>query len=420
MSDSSPRDMLGRAGLTNVSKAQSILHEHVRGITTDSEPLPLEDALDRICSAAIISPEDLPPASRSTMDGFAVVAADTFGASQSMPAYLDIHGEIAMGALPDAAVSRGHCCRIPTGGIVPEGADAVVMHEHTIPVDEHVIEITRPVGSGENIIKRGDDIGRGAAAIDIGQRLRPQELGLLAGLGIGEVAVFKAVNVGVISTGDEIIDYREPLKPGTIRNINSIVLASLIKRCGGRVNDYGIVKDQESVFFPTVEEAIIENDIVLFSGGSSVGMRDLGEQAIERLGEPGILIHGVSLKPGKPVIIGVCNKTPVFGLPGHPVSAMVCFDLFVRPTLQSLSGLVSHDFEPALQARLKRSINSAAGRRDVVRVRLNLSETGLEAYPVLGKSGAISTLSQAHGYFIIDENAQGQATDTCVTVYLYP
>ncbi|MEJ2056596.1 MAG: molybdopterin-binding protein, partial [Desulfofustis sp.] len=174
------------------------------------------------------------------------------------------------------------------------------------------------------------------------------------------------------------------------------------------------------VFFPTVERALKENDIVLFSGGSSVGMRDLGEQAIERIGDPGILIHGVSLKPGKPVIIGVCKRTPVFGLPGHPVSAMVCFDLFVRPTLQSISGLVSQDLMPALQARLKRSINSAAGRRDVVRVELSLSKAGLEAYPVLGKSGAISTLSQAHGYFIIDEHSQGQATDTFVNVYLYP
>jgi molybdopterin molybdotransferase len=412
--------MLGRARLTDVSRAQSILAKHIRGITTGSETIALDDALDRICSAEIASPEDLPPADRSTMDGFAVVAADTFGASLSMPAYLDIGGEIFMGAVPDGAVQRGRCYKIPTGGILPQGADAVVMHEHTVPVDEHVIEITRPVGSGENIIKRGDDIGRGSSAVEIGQRLRPQELGLLAGLGISEVAVFKAVCVGVISTGDEIIDYREPLKPGAIRNINSIVLTSLIRRNGGRVNDYGIVSDQESVFFPTVERALKENDIVLFSGGSSVGMRDLGEQAIERIGDPGILIHGVSLKPGKPVIIGVCKRTPVFGLPGHPVSAMVCFDLFVRPTLQSISGLVSRDLMPALQARLKRSINSAAGRRDVVRVELSLSKAGFEAYPVLGKSGAISTLSQAHGYFIIDEHSQGQATDTFVNVYLYP
>lgn len=412
--------MLGRAGLTEVSRAQSILREQIRGITTGAETIALEDALDRICSAEVVSPEDLPPADRSTMDGFAVVAADTFGASQSMPAYLDIHGEVHMGAMPDAAVSRGRCCRIPTGGIMPEGADAVVMHEHTVPVDEHVVEITRPVGSGENVIKRGDDICRGAAAIETGQRLRPQELGLLAGLGISEITVFGVVSVGVISTGDEIIDYHEPLRPGTIRNINSILLTSSIRRLGGRVKDYGIVSDRESIFFPAVEQAIEENDVVLFSGGSSVGMRDLGEQAIERIGDPGILIHGVSLKPGKPVIIGVCDKTPVIGLPGHPVSAMVCFDLFVRPTLQSISGLVADDLKPALQARLKRSINSAAGRRDVVRVKLGLSETGLQAYPVLGKSGAISTLSQAHGYFIIDEHTQGQATDTFVNVYLYP
>jgi len=420
MADLLPRDMLGRASLTDVSKAQSVLRDHIQTITTGIEIVPLENALDRICAHNVVSPEDLPPAHRSTMDGYAVVASDTFGASQSMPAYLDIHGEVFMGEVPDISIGRGRCCRIPTGGILPEGADAVVMHEHTVPVDDQVIEITRPVGRGENIIRRGDDIGRGTCAVGAGQLLRPQELGLLAGLGISEVSVFKKVRVGVISTGDEIIDYRKPLQPGSIRNINSIVLSSAIIRCSGQVSDYGIVSDDESVFFTVMEQAIGENDIVLFSGGSSVGMRDLGEQVIERLGQPGILVHGVSLKPGKPVIIGLCQQTPVFGLPGHPVSAMVCFDLFVRPALQSISGLSAQDLQPTLQARLKRSINSAAGRRDVVRVKLSLKENGLEAYPVLGKSGAISTLSEAHGYIIIDEQSQGLTNDTPVTVYLYP
>ncbi len=179
-----PRDMLGRASLTKVSTARSILIDHLEGIRTGSEIIELEDALDRVSSQRVESPEDLPPADRSTMDGFAVVASDTFGASQSLPAYLDVQGEVLMGAVPDISVGRGRCCRIPTGGIIPEGADAVVMHEHTVPVDDQVIEITRPVGSGANIIKRGDDISRGACAVDAGRRLRPQELGLLAGLGI--------------------------------------------------------------------------------------------------------------------------------------------------------------------------------------------------------------------------------------------
>jgi len=421
LESSAPRDMLGRSRLTKVAAAQSLLLSEITKLKPDTEILSINQALDRIGSEQIISPEDLPGNDRSTMDGFAVVAADTFGASQSMPAYLDLSGEVIMGALSDGSVSRGKCYKIPTGGLLPVGADAIVMHEHTVPVDDQVIEIIKGVGTGTNVIRRGDDIGKGEIAIDIGRRLRPQDLGLLAGLGIVEIEVFKPIMVGIVSTGDEIIDYRDTPQPGKIRNINSIVINGLCKRYGAEVCDYGIVADDESTFFTAIEGAVEETDLVLFSGGSSVGMRDLGEQAIERLGNPGILIHGVSLKPGKPVIIGLCNDTPVFGLPGHPVSAMVCFDFFVRPTILSLSGRLHKDvgFHPSVTAKLMRNINSAAGRLDVVRVTLTFSEGTMEAHPVLGKSGAISTLSQADGYFLIDEDCQGCNTEEFVEVYLY-
>ena len=413
--------MLGRARLTSVSAARSLLLSNLADIEPESERLPLADCLDRVSAAQVVSPEDLPPADRSTMDGFAVVAADTFGASQSMPGYLDIRGEVIMGQTPAGKVSRGSCFKIPTGGLLPAGADAVVMHEHTVPVDDQVVEVIKPVGSGANLIRKGDDIAKGQVAVEKGQLLRPQELGLLAGLGIAEVEVCKALEVAIISTGDEIVDYRDQPSPGQIRDINSIVLGSLVRRCGARVRDYGIVNDDESSFFTTVEEAVDQTDLVLFSGGSSVGMRDLGEQAIERLGNPGILVHGVSLKPGKPVIIGLCGKIPVFGLPGHPVSALVCFDFFVRPAIETLAGLALSvsDFQPSVRARLKRNINSAAGRLDVVRVQLGFDRDTLMARPVLGKSGAISTLSQAHGYFLIDEDSQGVSSEEIVEVFLY-
>jgi molybdopterin molybdotransferase len=413
--------MLGRAQLTGVAEARSLLLSQIAGITLETQVLPLDQCLDRVCVNHVLAPEDLPPADRSTMDGFAVTAADTFGASQSMPGYLDIKGEVIMGESPAGSISRGTCCKIPTGGLLPAGADAVVMHEHTVPVDDQLVEIIKPVGSGENLIRKGDDIKKGAVAVPKGQLLRPQELGLLAGLGISEVEVYAPLEVAIISTGDEIVDYRDLPSPGKIRDINSIVLGSLVRRCGAIVRDFGIVNDDEDSFFSTVEEAVADTDLVLFSGGSSVGMRDLGEQAIERLGNPGILVHGVSLKPGKPVIIGLCRQTPVFGLPGHPVSAMVCFDFFVRPAIELLSGITegSSDFQPTVQARLKRNINSAAGRLDVVRVQLELEEDVLQARPILGKSGAISTLSQAHGYFLVDEDSQGVSTNDIVDVYLY-
>ena len=416
-----PLDMLGRARLTSVASARAQLLSQILDCQPQSEALPLAECLDRICASQVVATEDLPPTERSTMDGFAVVAADTFGASQSMPGYLEIKGEVIMGESPQGRISRGTCFKIPTGGILPEGADAVVMHEHTVPVDGKVIEIIKPVGSGTNLIRKGDDIGKGGVALERGRVLRPQELGLLAGLGITEVDVFKPLTVAIISTGDEIIDYREPVRPGKIRNINSIVLGSQVLRCGAQVSDYGIVSDDESSFFSTVEKAVAQTDLVLFSGGSSVGMRDLGEQAIERIGNPGILVHGVSLKPGKPVIIGLCNKTPVFGLPGHPVSAMVCFDFFVKPAIDILSGRSSEEtnIQASVKALLKRNINSAAGRLDVIRVELSYESDELQAKPILGKSGAISTLSKAHGYFLIAEDCQGVNIDEIVEVYLY-
>ncbi len=422
MSNSSdPVDMLGRAQLTSVASARALLLSRISDHQPESETLPLDECVDRICARQIRAPEDLPPTDRSTMDGFAVIAADTFGASQSMPGYLDISGEVIMGETPQAKISRGTCFQIPTGGILPDGADAVVMHEHTVPVDDKVIEIIKPVGSGGNLIREGDDIRKGTVAVDSGRILRPQELGLLAGLGISEVEVFKPVTVAIISTGDEIIDYRQPASPGKIRNINSIVLSAHVQRSGAQVIDYGIVSDDESSFFSTVEKAVEQADLVLFSGGSSVGMRDLGEQAIQRIANPGVLVHGVSLKPGKPVIIGLCNQTPVFGLPGHPVSAMVCFDFFVRPALDALSGKSSGQLNitASAKARLKRNINSAAGRLDVIRVELTFESDELLATPILGKSGAISTLSEAHGYFLIDEDCQGVSIDELVEVYLY-
>ncbi len=414
------RDMLGRTGLIPVNEALQILLDHLQHNSPDSETIPLAEALDRVLATPVLSPEDLPAHARSTMDGFAVRAADTFGASESMPGYLQIAGEVRMGKLPEGEVQGGSCFRIATGGLLPDGADAVIMLEHTVPVDDTLVEVVKSIGSGSNTIGRGEDIGEGALALPAGHLLRPQDLGLLAGLGISEVQVTRTVRIGIISTGDEIIPFSETPRAGKIRDINAIALAGLIRRAHATAIDYGIVSDRKEIFMPILEQAVRENDIVLFSGGSSVGMRDLGEQAITDLGPPGILVHGVALKPGKPVIIGLSNQVPVFGLPGHPVSAMVCFDLFVRPAIDRLSGWsTGHLPESSIIARLDRNINSAAGRRDLIRVRLIRQDDIWTAEPVLGKSGSISTLSRAHGYFIIAESSQGVSQGTLITVYPY-
>jgi len=415
------RDMLGRQGLTRVDAALETLLSRLGTVTPEVEIVSLSAALDRITARPIISPEDLPAHTRSTMDGFAVQAADTFGASESMPGYLQIIGEVVMGEQSSLVVDRGCCVRIPTGGLLPAGTDAVVMLENTVPIDESMIEVVKAVGVGTNLIAPGEDIGKGSPALPAGYCLRPQDIGLLAGLGMDRIEVYRGLRVGVLSTGDEIVPYTEVPPPGKVRDINGITLSSLIQRAGATANLYGIVSDRKDVFFPAVEKAVAENDIVLFSGGSSVGMRDLGEEAIASLGNPGILVHGVALKPGKPIIIGLTGTTPIFGLPGHPVSAMVCFELFVEPTIRHLSGLAVREVlpQPVVLARLGRNINSAPGRRDLIRVRLSRQDSGWVAEPVLGKSGAITSISRAHGYFLIDEDSQGLTQDSEVKVTLY-
>lgn len=417
---SESRDMLGRTSLISVDKAQEILLSRLQ-CTLASEILSLDEALDRITATDIMATEDLPNHPRSTMDGYAVIATDTFGASESMPCYLTIQGEVLMGQKPEGTLTRGNCFHIATGGLIPQGADSVVMFEHTVPVDNQLIEIVKGVGQGANVIGKGDDIKNDCLALPAGQLLRPQDLGLLAGLGIHKVEVRRKIKIGIISTGDEIVPYAGPCPPGKIRNINSIALAGQAKRLGAEVTDYGIVIDQQDIFFPAIEKAVTENDLIIFSGGSSVGTRDLGEKAIDTLGTPGVLVHGVALKPGKPVLIGLHDKTPIFGLPGHPVSAMVCFDLFVKLAIQLLNGTATKTptDEPYVDALLARNIASAPGRRDIVRIQLVTEQGLLKAYPVLGKSGSISTLSRSHGYIVIEETLQGVSQDSHVKVHLY-
>lgn len=417
------KDMLGRSALISVQEARQKLFEHLAGHKLAFEEVKLSEAFDRILAKDILATEDLPPHPRSTMDGFAVRSPDTFGASESMPCYLSITGEILMGKPPEGEVKKGCCYKIPTGGLLPKGTDSVVMLEHTVPVDETMLEVVKGVGAGTNIVQKGEDIAKGSVALAAGQKLRPQEIGLLAGLGLATVPVFQKVRVGILSTGDEIIDHTQTPAPGEIRNINTLAIAGLVRKAGAFYTDYGIVSDNFDVFLDNVKQAVNENDLVLFSGGSSVGVRDLGERVVEALGPPGILVHGVKLKPGKPILIGICakNSTPIFGLPGHPVSAMVCFDFFVQPAISHLSGLqFDNPLQPAsITARLSRNINSAAGRLDVIRVKLVKQGTTYTAEPILGKSGSISTLSRADGYFLIEEDSQGVTEDSLIEVYIF-
>ena len=414
--------MLGRSDTVSLENALQLLQQHLPPCSARKVTVPLDETLGRICAADIYSPEDLPPYPRSTMDGYAVKARDTFGASEKLPAYLEVSGEVSMGEFPGHGPEPGACYAIATGGLLPPGTDAVVMLEHTVTVDDSMIEVVQPVAAGMNIINAGEDVAKDGILLTAGHRIRPQDIGLLAGVGLDSIAVFRRVRIGIISTGDEIIPHDQVPEPGKTRDMNSLSLAAQIKNLNARPTFYGIATDEEESLNGMILEANAANEIVLLSGSSSVGTRDLGEKVIEQMGSPGIIVHGVAVKPGKPVIIARAGDTMIFGLPGHPVSAAVAFDLFVRPAIIHLSGLADDDLprHRTINAKLMRNLSSASGRTDFVRVLVKISKDKVpEAYPILGKSGALSTMVKAHGYIEIAEKLQGLKEGEIVEVKLF-
>lgn len=380
--------------------------------------IPTTDALDRVLAEPLTSPQDLPEFPRSTVDGYAVNAADTYGASPGLPAFLDIIGEMPMGRAADLRVGVGEAVLVHTGGMVPAGATGVVMIENTQQVDAASIEVLRPIAEGENVIQIGEDIRQGDPILSPGRTLRPQDIGGLLALGITAVAVAEAPRVGIISTGDEVVPPDQPVAPGQVRDINSYTLAALTRRAGGAPTLYGIVPDERKALAATVAQAHRENDIVVLSAGSSVSYRDLSVDVIAELGQPGVLAHGLSVRPGKPTIIAVCDGVPVFGLPGNPVSAMVIFGLVVAPAIRSLLG-APHAYAPQVMARLARNLASVPGREDYVQVRLEDRDGETWAVPVLGKSNLIYTLVHAEGVVQIPLDAGGLREGAWVTVTLY-
>lgn len=406
--------------VSSVSQAQSILEKYLSKDNLQIETVALEDCLGRIAAQNIFSREDLPGFSRSTMDGYAVRAADTFGSSEGMPTYLKVIGEVLMGEYTELELEEGECAKIATGGMLPAGADSVLMVEYTEAVSDLMIEATRGVAPGENIIRRGEDIAEGELLLPEGHCIRPQDLGALAALGYTEVPVYKRPVVAVISTGDELIPPGEVPKLGQIRDINSYALLGQIKQAGAEPVYMGITKDFYDSLKEKVDKALKQADIVVISGGSSVGTRDVTVDVIESLGEPGVLVHGISIRPGKPTILAVVDGKPVFGLPGHPVSAMIIFDLFGIPLINYLSGIKAESKVQAhVTAKLSRNIASTAGREDYLRVFLLEKEGELWAEPILGKSGLITTMVKAEGIVKIPSVKEGILEGELVKVTLF-
>ncbi len=418
-----PKDMLGRFGLIPRRLAQDTFFEQLGVPELREETVPVVSALGRILSRQIVSSEDLPAFSRATMDGYAVRARDTFGATEALPAYLNLVGEIPMGVQASGSLRVQDTMKIATGGMLPEGADAVVMFEQTAPVDERMIEVFRSVAPGENVIQAGDDVQKGEVVLEAGHRVRPQDIGVLCGLGVPGVPVYRCPRVAVIPTGSEIVPPQEMPGPGQVRDINTYHLSALIEQMGGIAERYAIVPDDPAALTESVTRAVAACDVVVLSGGSSVGTRDLTADVLSRLGGPGIMVHGVVVKPGKPTICAVVRKTPVFGLPGHPAAIVIGFDLFVRPVLRLFSGLRDVPWSslrrPVVRARMARSVSSAPGREDYLRVAVSIDGEQVVARPILGKSGLIRTLVDAHGTVVIPEEKIGLEKGEEVEVALF-
>jgi molybdopterin molybdotransferase len=431
-------------------EARNLLLSHLSQPILDSETIDVPSALGRVLAEDITAPHPLPEFQRSTVDGYAVRADDTHGASDSLPAYLNLIGEVPMGDAPAFDISTGQCALIHTGGMLPNGADAVVMLEYTQhivgmspsrpglgdPIPTQIeIEIFRAAADGENVIRVGEDVTQGQVIQVRGSQMRPAEIGGLMALGITRVKVMRKIRVGLISTGDEVIDPAQSPRPGQVRDINSYTLGALVEKSGGEAIHYGIIADRLEALQQTAMKALSECDVVIITAGSSASSRDMTADVIRLLGKPGVLVHGINTRPGKPTILGACDGKAVIGLPGNPVSALVNGYLFVVPVIEKLLGALPKP-KPTVLARLTVNLPSQAGREDWWPVRLTtetqshteskslslhdsvVSKAEYFAEPIFGKSNLIFTLASADGLLRIPPDATGLSAGEIVEVFL--
>jgi molybdopterin molybdotransferase len=399
------------------SNALNLLFDH---LTPFSEiiPLPTWEALGRILAISPTAPVDLPDFRRSTMDGFAVIASDTFGASESLPAYLDVQHHVLMGEQPDFTLQAGTAAEIHTGAMLPDGADAIVMIERTQRISDTEIEVLAPVAPGENVVQIGEDIMHGNAVLPAGHYLRSQDIGGLLALGITTVEVLKRPRVAVLSCGDELVEPGEDATIGQIRDINSYMLVALLQELGADAFRLGVARDTMDALYSLARSGLDDADMLVMSAGSSVSVRDLTNAVIEKLGSPGIVQHGLAVKPGKPTIIAACDGKPVIGLPGNPASAMAVARQTLPPILRYLTGQPTPR-RSSIKATLSANIASTTGREDTIAIRLIDSDEGVIAEPVFGKSNLIYTLINADGYLHVPLNSNGLKAGTIVDVTLF-
>lgn len=407
-------EMISRAEFQELLRSFPPLH---------TQTIPLAESDGRVLARSLTAPHDWPLTSRSCMDGFAVDARDVFGAGESNPTYLECVGTLQVDEDPAAiALTPGECMRIATGGSLPLGADAVVMVEHTVEMDGGTVEIQKAAAPGLNVMHRGEDASAGQTLLEPGIRLNFKTIGLAAAFGFETVEAYAQPRVGILSTGDELIPVQETPRPGQVRDVNSYTLSVSAHQAGAQVTRYGVIKDDLESLTDALSKAVNENDLVLLSGGSSIGVRDLTVQAIEAQSGAQILAHGVAISPGKPTILGRVESTPVMGLPGQVASAQVVMLVLVVPLIRHLQGDVHASDQlqrPRRQAVLARNVASKQGREDYVRIRLEERPGELPlAHPVLGKSGLLRTLVRADGLATIPADAEGLYADSVIDIWI--
>lgn len=382
-----------------------------------TERVSLLNAQGRVLAQDVVSPADLPGFARSTMDGYAVSAADVFGASEALPALLTLAGEVHMGEDARVELARHSCIQVATGAMLPPGADAVVMVEVTEKLDDTTIAVLRAVAPGENVVAADEDVSRGEVVLTRGSMLREHDIAVLGGIGVLEIDVAVGPKVGIISTGDEIVSVTDVPLHGQVRDMNSYALYAAACAAGARPEILGIVRDDYDSLVKAMHEGLSDADMLIVSGGSSIGSRDFAREAIETLGKPGVLVHGVAIKPGKPTILAVADSKPVFGLPGHPVSCLNIFRLFVEPAIARWMGTRPKRRE--LRARMQANVASAAGREEYVSVKLERRDGEVWVHPVFAKSAHISALVKADGLARVPAELEGIQKGDTVTVWIW-
>ena len=392
----------------------ALIQEEFAPLADRTEIVSLAEAMGRVLAEDICAEEYVPDFDRSTVDGYAVRARDTFGCSDAIPAILPQTHEVLMGEGADFVLEPETCCAVPTGGAIPQGADSVVMVEYTEDYGDGSIGIGKAAAPGQNMIFRGDDVFPGKQILNKGRVLSSQDIGALAAIGRVTVPVVKRLTIGVISTGDELVPPDVKPAPGQIRDVNSPMLQAMLSAWGADVINYGIVIDDEEKLAAMVQKAVAQCDAVLLSGGSSVGVKDAACRIIQSMGE--LLMHGIAMKPGKPTILGKTGEKPLVGLPGHPVAAYFITKLFVLPLLGRLMDRDTTSY--TVTAYLTESVGANHGRAQYHSCRLERKDGKLMAYPIRGKSGLITTLAGAEGYFCIARDCEGlpQGAEIQVTV----